>query len=183
MIYKCAFYYLLKILSENNLIIFGLLQFMCRINVLHSWLQHEKRFYNLWSHMRSLIRAFASRLNSLWLLSYWPHSLVDMTLKCNPMESSQLSLMLRVAQILLRVAQILLRVAQIMWRSYQIVFLAVQLLLHSQGNSLHALFSPADFVFKINFVHFLFKNMIRVSNGLDPYHDCHYVTNILSVLI
>ena len=51
------------------------------------------------------------------------------------------------------------------------------------GNSLHALFSSADFFFKINFVHFLFKNMIRVSNGLDPYHDCHYVTDILSVLI
>ena len=24
-------------------------------------------------HMRSLIRAFASRLNILWLLSYWPN--------------------------------------------------------------------------------------------------------------
>ena len=27
------------------------------------------------AHMRSLIRAFASHLNILWLLSYWPNSI------------------------------------------------------------------------------------------------------------
>ena len=27
------------------------------------------------AYMRSLIRAFASRLNILWLLSYWPNSI------------------------------------------------------------------------------------------------------------
>ena len=36
-------------------------------------LQHEISTNVLCDHMRSLIRAFASRLNIIWLLSYWPN--------------------------------------------------------------------------------------------------------------